>query len=319
MNETFGSYRKRNILVGNGININFGGYDTYSNSAILRRMFNNIKAEKYSKLFPDNNSDEIMTMFNELRDLLLNIEHWKFPEQYLFLGMEKQRIKRQYTKDSKLEDIGMEDYFIALEGVRRPDDTKEFYASMHRDLMMLMLDAIYNDGHINEIEYGKSFGKYLNHFDNIFTTNYDSNLDKYVKGVKHLHGDFRVLSPEYDAHSEYSRTYPEQSKASTVLPEFLHVYSNAIMSWYWLEKRGEWFGNESVYGADVFNEKMTGNLEIIGISPCNDEHLFYIINKSQLNHVVYYYYSSDDLALAKNKIKKPVEFCNVEKIWNKFA
>ena len=36
-------HKQKNILIGNGINIKFGGADQYSNQAILRRMFNNIR------------------------------------------------------------------------------------------------------------------------------------------------------------------------------------------------------------------------------------------------------------------------------------
>ena len=41
---------ERNLLVGNGINIQFGGVDVYSNSAILNRVVENIRAGKYLAL-----------------------------------------------------------------------------------------------------------------------------------------------------------------------------------------------------------------------------------------------------------------------------
>jgi len=44
---------QRNILIGNGINIQFGGIDQYSNSAILHRMFGNMKEGKYLPILPD--------------------------------------------------------------------------------------------------------------------------------------------------------------------------------------------------------------------------------------------------------------------------
>lgn len=41
---------EKHLLVGNGINIQFGGFDNYSNSAIIKRVIKNIKAGKYNEL-----------------------------------------------------------------------------------------------------------------------------------------------------------------------------------------------------------------------------------------------------------------------------
>lgn len=41
---------ERNLLVGNGINIQFGGVSAYSSSAIMSRVVENIKAGKYTAL-----------------------------------------------------------------------------------------------------------------------------------------------------------------------------------------------------------------------------------------------------------------------------
>lgn len=41
---------EKNLLVGNGINIQFGGVENYSNSAIMTRAINNIKMGKYNAL-----------------------------------------------------------------------------------------------------------------------------------------------------------------------------------------------------------------------------------------------------------------------------
>lgn len=41
---------ERNLLVENGINIQFGGVNAYSSSAIMSRVVENIKASKYTAL-----------------------------------------------------------------------------------------------------------------------------------------------------------------------------------------------------------------------------------------------------------------------------
>ena len=45
---------ERNLLVGNGINIQFGGIDVYSGSATMNRVVENIKAGKYTALTENN-------------------------------------------------------------------------------------------------------------------------------------------------------------------------------------------------------------------------------------------------------------------------
>lgn len=40
----------KNILIGNGINIEFGGYDKYSSNAIMQRVVDNIYSKKYQCL-----------------------------------------------------------------------------------------------------------------------------------------------------------------------------------------------------------------------------------------------------------------------------
>lgn len=307
---------ERNILIGNGINIEFGGKDKYSNHAILQRMFTNIRAGKYCPLLPDCSIDQQMGLFQDFRNILVDIDHYKSPEEYLFLDMEKARVKKQYSSDTDLDEIGMEDYFLALEYGFREGDTEDFIHQAHRELQMPILDAIYDDGEINHIDYGTGFGDYLSSFTNVFTINYDSNLDRYRRDINHLHGEFSRLAAEYDATSAYSLTTPDKCKALTVVPGFEHVYSNTIMSWYWLDKYGEWLGNESVFGADKF-KSMQGKLEIIGMSPCNDEHLFLMLNQSKITSVDYFYHSEEDRTRMQQKIQKKMTFKKVDKLWAK--
>ena len=42
---------EHNIIFGNGINIEFGGFDNYSNKAIMSRLMENIKSDKYKNIF----------------------------------------------------------------------------------------------------------------------------------------------------------------------------------------------------------------------------------------------------------------------------
>lgn len=309
---------QKNLLVGNGINIQFGGYDNYSNEAVIKRVIENIKSGKTSSYLPACSKDDLLETFQKIKNMLVNIKNSKPAGNNLFLQMEVERISKQYKSDTPIEKIGIEDFFIPIEYVKEETDTEEFLREAHREFQMLFLDAIYDDGKINDIDYGSKIGDFLSTYDNVFTINYDSNLDKYRNDIKHLHGRFEQLAPEYDSESEYCKNNPDQCKAATMTSDFDHVYSNTIMSWSWLEKYGEWLGKEEMYGTDFFN-KVCGKLHIVGMSPCNDEHLFLMISTSGLTSVDYYYHSADDRSRMKDKIKKPITYRNIKKLWDRLA
>lgn len=310
---------QRNLLIGNGINIQFGGYENYSNEAIIKRVVKNIESGRTSAYLPARSKEELLETLQRIRNMLVNIKKYKPNEEYLFLLMEVNRISKQYNVSTPIEKIGIEDYFIPIEYVKEETDTDEFLRDAHREFQMLFLDAIYDDGKINDIDYGSKIGDFLASYDNVFTINYDSSLDKYREDIKHLHGRFDWLAPEYDSESEYCKNNPDQCKAATMTNGFNHVYSNTIMSWYWLEKYGEWLGKEALFGADAFKQ-MQGRLDIVGMSPCNDAHLFLMINTSGINSVDYYYYAADDISRMKDKITvKPVTYKSIMKLWDKLA
>ena len=77
-------------------------------------------------------------------------------------------------------------------------DLEEHRISAMQGFEHLILDAIYNSGKIQEIykemKKYKKVKRFFNSFDNIYTLNYDNNIENLTqKKVYHLHGDFSVL------------------------------------------------------------------------------------------------------------------------------
>ena len=97
-----------------------------------------------------------------------------------------------------------------------------------------------------------------------------------------------------------------------------HIYSNAIMSWYWLDKYGELIDKDKDYGCDAF-KSIQGRLDILGMSPRNDEHLFLMINQNpKIKSVVYYYLKTEEQTELPKHIKgKSITFQSVERLWKK--
>lgn len=323
----------KSILVGNGINIEFGGYNNYSSSAIMQRVVDNIHSGKYQRLVKNILSeDEIIETLEGLVDIINLIKSGKL-SQYadsLFMLMELDRIKRTYPETSTVTSVFLEDYFLAAEIIcnKYKDADGEKQSEHYRKILFnflrqIIVDGIFNDGLINTIH--KSFypkvSAFLDDFDYIFTINYDYNIEKALgsnEKVFHFHGEFNKLAPEYDTNSNYFKYHVNDCLKNIIsmIPNQNHIYSNAIMSWSWLDKYGDLIEPDMQSCKETFSS-ISGTLEMLGLSPNNDEHLFIMINQnSKINNVIYYYFNDNEKEELPKHINKPVTFRNVKKLWD---
>ena len=80
-------------------------------------------------------------------------------------------------------------------------------------------------------------------------------------------------------------------------------------------KNGELLEVDTRDKKDLF-KAISGQLEIVGLSTANDEHLFMMINNNpNIRSVVYYYLKDDDKIELPHHIKKPTTFKKVTKLW----
>lgn len=324
---------ERNLLVGNGINIQFGGIDVYSSSAILNRVVESIKAGKYTVLTENSLSvDEQLQSLKGLVEVIDQIKAGKYrnlDDGYVML-MELERIKRTYPDKSTINSVFLEDYFLAFEifnnGFKVQDgkeQSESFRKIMFAWLSQMLVDGIYNNGNINEVykNFYKGMNTYLSRFSNIFTTNYDYNLENVLKNnatVCHLHGEFGKLSPKYDVTSLYYSAHKSECDAliTKKVSNMDQIYSDAIMSWSWLDKYGALIEADTKRKEILF-KSISGQLEIIGLSPANDEHLFSLINSNpKIQSVVYYYMNDEDKTELPHHLKKPVTYKKVINLWD---
>lgn len=323
---------ERNLLVGNGINIQFGGVNAYSSSAIMSRVVENIKAGKYTALTENSLSvDEQLGILDGMTKMINQIKAGgcRNKADGLLMHIELDRISRTYPDESTVTSVFLEDYFLAFEifnnGYWNTDGekTSKFYRKIVFDfLRRIIVDGIYNNGDINEVyqNFYPGVMRYLQRFDNIFTTNYDYNLESSLgsgEKICHLHGEFGKLAPEYRTNSKYYAEYRE--KCDDLIAKKIsgmdHVYSDAVMSWSWLDKYGELLEADTRDKKDLF-QSISGQLEIVGLSPANDGHLFMMINNNpNIRSVVYYYLKDDDKIELPHHIKKPTTFKKVTKLW----
>lgn len=157
---------------------------------------------------------------------------------------------------------------------------------MFNFLQQIMVDCIFNDGKINDAHKNAPVGtkKFFECFTQIFTTNYDYNIENIIgrtDSVCHLHGEFNQLSPKYNVNSIYYTNHKAEcdNLIAKKVPCMDHIYSNAVMSWSWLDKYGELIEPDTRKKEELF-KSISGQVEILGLSPNNDEHLFLLLSQN---------------------------------------
>ena len=152
---------EKNLLIGNGINIQFGGLDVYSGAATMSRIIKNINAGKYTALTENSlSTDEQLELLEKMVMVIDHIKAGKCRNKVdnALMAMELDRITRTYPNNSSITSVFLEDYFLAFEifnnGFKSKDGEiqSEFYRKTIFTLFQQMfVDGIYNDGLINDV------------------------------------------------------------------------------------------------------------------------------------------------------------------------
>ena len=369
-----------NLLVGNGINIQFNKKD-YTTQQLVLRILKNCDREDFPSHiivnFPYLLKNYIGQLFLEARDIL---EDKYDSYTNCFAEVESLKSFKKRYKDKinilRITDIGFEDYYLIHDLVCHKTNTqnpKQYY--IREAMRIAYLYAIYNDGKINTLyqEYPRKFIDYLIGFDNIFTTNYDLNVELATqKQVYHIHGQFDKKSDVYllnsfrnqlpdapikeieidenyfylysNALTTHSGAYKELqikqiSQANSVVEKMAMAYNNDLKikqevdSWtieankltanmgYAIQLKAV---NPSLtfsdnYHFDIF-KNITGTLQILGLSPWNDFHIFESVNDSDIDKCVYYYFDESECDKIKEllpelNVQGKIEFLSVKAFW----
>lgn len=181
---------QKHVLIGNGININFGGRD-YTNGQIIERL--SVKLKQNDGYFDDVfagivSSEELLGIIEGLNDIFNKMLNGSIFSLRRAVDEEEMRtlvdISRRYKmKTYSAVEIGMEDYFYALKWFNNGyPDGEELTKSAFQGLKQLFLDSIFNNGEIEELYLKmQPFSRELEQFDTVFTVNYDTNLKKLNK------------------------------------------------------------------------------------------------------------------------------------------
>ncbi|MDU2158622.1 hypothetical protein, partial [Clostridium sp.] len=271
-------------------------------------------------------------------------------------------IERYKNKKQSLRiaDIGFEDYYLIHDlvchkyGITNPEQY-----IVRESMKMAYFYSIYNHGNLELLhtQYSNSFKNFLMSFNNIFSTNYDKNIENAIeKNVFHIHGQFDKLSEVYNQDSFRNQMHDAPLEGISVDYQYKYLYSTAVSTYCGdykqyqinqnilaneaLEKMASaylrnqeirddidsWMNNSNqlvVNMADSIKLKISnpslrfqedypinelkeisGTLIILGLSPYNDYHLFELIDNSNIEMCIYYFYSESEIDKVKEIFPK---------------
>lgn len=370
----------KNLLVGNGVNIQFDN-ESYINKNIIIRLIKSLEDEDFpcdmiidepillkwylGKLFLfaremiDGDADDVATCTVEKESLELFKERYKNEKNSL-----------------KITDIGYEDYYLVHDLLCHKCQTKNPEQYFIRESMrMSYLHAIYNNGKVNLLykKYSENFINFLNKFNNIFSTNYDSNIELATgKIVYHIHGQFDKVSEVYNPESLRNQLNDRPIEGKKYDDKYSYLHSTALSTYCGdykqyqinnnyransaLEKMAKgyksddkiyrevevWTNSDNIlvsnladaikiksqdptikFQEDYYIDEFTnikGSISILGLSPYNDSHIFEIINNSDVEECIYYYFDSVECGIIEsllqdiNKMNKLI-FRDVRTFW----
>lgn len=255
----------KSLLVGNGINIQFGN-KAYTSEYIMKRVKYKAKLGCYDKLFAGKiDGKEIAGILNAFVEITNDILDNKYDEYVIEdeLKVVLADFKSRYNKISAAHEIMLEDWMFVLHMFfLKESDIADNLQASEQGFKSLILDGIYNDGKIQELykniprKAEKKIKRYFSDFDNIFTLNYDNNLEKLIKkNVYHLHGDFSVLDKSENI--EYVLGFIRAQGDNRVFIEGMeHCFCNALLDYSGHHKLKEAMENHKlIIESETFKEK----------------------------------------------------------------
>lgn len=259
------------LLLGNGINIQFGGR-AYTSEFMMKRIKYRAELGTYDYLFEGSiKSAEILLLLNAFVGIANSLRIGEF-DQFCQDTDTKEAVedfKKRYKNEiKKPHEIMLEDWLLLVHVfyLKHADLEKE-RNSATAGFNRLLLDAIYNDGKIQTIishldkRIQRQIKRFLNQYNAIFTLNYDNNVEfLYTKPVYHLHGDFSVLAESEN--EKFASGFVRTKEHATVFQDkMLHCYCNALLDYSGNLKRRRMENNEKlIREAPYFSERYANDL-----------------------------------------------------------
>ncbi|MCX6327751.1 MAG: hypothetical protein NT144_14065 [Bacteroidia bacterium] len=220
----------RSIIIGNGVNIQFGG-STFNNESIIKRAIFKLESGDFcNEVYTSEIGTWLKYLFQEFPGFLDG-----YYDRFTVASDEREELesfKKRYRRKTKIYEIGFEDFFLMNELCCRNNKIKNPERfDIQEILRRLFLDSIFNNGKINDIHrnFPKDFIEYIKTFDSVFTTNYDRNIELSIKrDVFYLHGAFHVLDDLYNPDGFRNQLPDRPADKVHAIKGFEHAFSTAL-------------------------------------------------------------------------------------------
>ena len=318
-----------NILIGNGFDIEIGGVKECGNAAIIERVHKNIENKDYSYHIKDITNSELKDVIEGIEGPMLEGVLSGEYSLYCETEEEKSNLKRFIDNYDVFQSIGMEDYFLILRLFNKKyGDSEQMINDMAVGVGKFFLDAIFNQGKVQKLYMNLSNDRKLelqnslSKFDNIYTINYDWNIEKIVNTkVKHLHGQFAQFNQQFRQNTALNKFAKEKGINYTARTGEEYLFCNAIMGFNGglKERKIRIFmglGNNDEYYYNEF-KNLEGTMCLAGMSPNNDGHIMRLIFENKdINKVIFYYHSENDKKTAEDLYGRRGIICkSVSELW----
>lgn len=211
--------------------IQYSGLE-YTNQEIIKRAVQNIDRNNFNtKIYPREIGEYFLHLYCAAKDMITGKYDSMIVTEYEKKTMAIFKEKyNEVIKNLKYYNIGIEDYFFINTLFCRANKivNPEQY-NFCKMLERFFMDSIYNNGGINDIynKFSTPFILWLRQYNNVFTTNFDSNIEKTLqKSVYHLHGEFSTLNDIYNKESKRSIMKFDNCD---FIEGYTHLFSNAIL------------------------------------------------------------------------------------------
>lgn len=227
----------KSVLLGNGINIQFGN-KAYSNDFIMKRIIFNARSNRYDPLFEGLISgkeiESIFRAFVDIANKALNGDYDGVGNTDDQKAIED--FKNRYIAPIlKYYEIMLEDWFLLIRLFFITNaDLKDQWQSAKQGFERMILDAIYNEGMLNNVHQNmnKKVKRFFASFDHIFSLNYDCNIEALTgREVFHLHGDYSSPADSENPGTIQGYIRQQAGGQSIVIEEFRHCFCNALLDY----------------------------------------------------------------------------------------
>jgi hypothetical protein len=148
------------------------------------------------------------------------------------------------------------------------NDLQGVSESSKQGIERIILDAIYNDGYLQNAFSADNIGnrtkqkilkRYLSGYDNIFTLNYDNNVEYLVgKQIYHLHGDYSVIADSENPINIMGDIRTDYGQLVKFPSEFKHCNCNALLNYSGELKYQRAIAKEQLQ--KIFDDDIKGNI-----------------------------------------------------------